>query len=138
MARKTWREKFDDPTPYAIKPAPISIAGMKAGEIMLIPTPRMIDAFVRDLPLGVAMDVKAMRRALAAAHHGAQVTCPIYTGYHLRTIAEVACEAVAHGVPLAEVTPFWRVIGVETPLARKLPCGLAFVSARRREEGIEE
>jgi hypothetical protein len=122
MARKTWREKFDDPTPYAIKPAPISIAGMKAGEIMLIPTPRMIDAFVRDLPVGVAMDVKAMRRALAVAH-GAQVTCPIYTGHHLRTIAEVACEAVAHGVPLGEVTPFWRVIGVETPLARKLRFG---------------
>ena len=41
---------------------------------MLIPTPRMIDAFVRELPLGVAVDVKAMRRALAATRE--TTPCP--------------------------------------------------------------
>ncbi len=135
MAARTWREKFDDPTPHAIKPAPISIAGMKAGEIMLVPTPRMIDAFIRGLPAGAAMDVKAMRRALAD-RHGAQVTCPIYTGYHLRTVAEIACEAVEQGVPLSDVAAFWRVIDAQAPLALKLPCGLEFIRARRREESL--
>ena len=52
MAARTWREKFDDPTPHAIKPAPISIAGMKAGEIKLVPTPLLIDAFARSLSVG--------------------------------------------------------------------------------------
>ena len=137
MARKTWREKFDDPTPHAIRVAPISIAGMKAGQIMLVPTPRMIDAFVRSLPAGTTVGIETMRRQLAE-RYGAEVTCAIYTGYHLRTVAEVACQALAQGVPPGEVTPFWRVIDASAPLAGKLLCGLEFIRARRREEGFAE
>ena len=61
MAKKTWREKLDVPQAPVVKPAPIAIAGMKAGQIMVVPTPRIIDDFLRSLPGGTAMDVKTMR-----------------------------------------------------------------------------
>jgi hypothetical protein len=132
---RRWRDKLADPTPPVVRPAPISIAGMKAGEIMLVPTVPMIDRFIRDLPRGCAVDIRTMRARLAAAA-GAAVTCPIYTGYHLRAVAEAALEALGCGVPLAEITPFWRVIDCRTPTAKRLPCGLDFIAARRREEGL--
>ncbi len=132
---RRWRDKLADPAPPVVKPAPISIAGMKAGEIMLVPTVPMIDGFIRALPRGSAVDVRTMRTRLAAVA-GAAVTCPIYTGYHLRTVAEAALEALGEGVPLAEITPFWRVIDGKTPTAKRLPCGLDFIKERRREEGL--
>ena len=135
MAKKIWREKLDAPQAPVVKPAPIAIAGMKAGQIMVVPTPRIIDDFLRSLPGGTAMDVKTMRQELAR-QFGAEVTCPIYTGYHLRTVAEAAYEAFEQGAPLAGVTPFWRVVDTKTPTARRLACGLDFIRARRREEGL--
>ena len=135
MTKKTWREKFDDPRPHEVKPAPVTIAGMKAGQVMMVPTPRLIDAFLRALPAGAMMDVKTMRAELARQFQ-AEVTCPIYTGYHLRTVAEAAYEAFEQGLPLAGITPFWRIIDTKTPTARRLACGLDFIRARRREEGL--
>jgi|SRR5579883_628079 len=135
MPKKSWTDKLNDPTPPSVKPAPIDIAGMRAGEIMLVPTPRLIDDFIRELPAGRDMDVRAMRKALAA-QHGAEVTCPIYTGFHLRTIAEAAFEAHERGAPLAEITPFWRVIDSKSPTASRLACGLAFIRTQRKREGL--
>ena len=132
---KTWTEKLNAPADPVIKPAPVTIAGMRAGEIMLVPTARLIEAFIRALHPGEAIDVKTMRKRLAT-RHGAEVTCPIYTGYHLRTVAEAACEALRQGTPIGEVTPFWRVIGSRSPTAGRLPCGIDFIVERRREEGL--
>src|SRR5690349_24529944 len=92
MARKTWRERFDDPRPHEVKPCPIDIAGMKKGEVMLLPSPRLIDAFIRTIPSGVSMNTPTLRARLAKKYR-AQVTCPITTGFHLRTVAEVAYAA---------------------------------------------
>jgi hypothetical protein len=105
MAPKIWHEKLGDAARPEIKRAPRDIAGMKAGQIMLVPTARMIDRFIRRLPAGTSMDVQRMC-ALLAKRHGAQVTCPIYTGFHLRTVAEAAFEAYERGAPLSAITPF--------------------------------
>ena len=52
MPRKSWTEKLNQSAAPIVKPAPIDFAGMKAGQIMLVPTPRMIEAFIRDVPRG--------------------------------------------------------------------------------------
>jgi hypothetical protein len=130
---KSWTEKLSAPTEPVVKPAPISIAGMQAGQIMLVPTARMIADFMSAIPPGQSVDTKAMRRELAVRHH-AEVTCPIYTGYHLRTVAEAALEAHAAGVPVDAITPFWRVLDVESPTTGRLPNGIAFVATRRAAE----
>lgn len=132
---KSWTEKFNAPARVEIKPAPMSIAGMKAGEVMLVPTPKLVDEFMRSIPLGRHVDVKTMRKMLAE-RHDTEVTCPIYTGYHLRTVAEAAHEALERGTPLEDITPFWRVLDAATPTTGRLSFGAEFVHQRRREEGL--
>ncbi|HEX2581787.1 MAG TPA: hypothetical protein VHL08_07415 [Dongiaceae bacterium] len=72
-----------------------------------------------------------MRKKLARKYR-AEVTCPIYMGYHLRTIAEVAFEAHERGVPLNKVTPIWRILDDKAPTFKKLSSDKAQVILRQR------
>ena len=101
---KSWTDKLNSQKAHEVKPAPMDIAGMKKGEIMLVPSPRIVDDFIRSIPEGTSVSVKDLRQALAGKFR-AEVTCPIYTGYHLRTVAEAACEAYVSGTGLAAITP---------------------------------
>lgn len=130
---KSWTERLNAPAEPVVKPAPISIAGMRAGQLMLVPTTRMIADFMSAIPPGHAVDIRAMRQELAQRHQ-AEVTCPIYTGYHLRTVAEAALEAYAAGVPAEAITPFWRVLDETSPTTGRLPDGVAFIATRRAAE----
>jgi hypothetical protein len=133
--RKSWTERLNDPRPHVVKPAPVNIAGMRKGEIMLVPTALQVDAAIRKIPKGTSIDVPTLRRRLAHAHK-AEVTCPITIGYHLRTVAEAAWEAHEQGVPEAKLTPVWRVLDAATPTTARLAAGPAFILDRRRREGI--
>src|SRR5260221_8279045 len=134
-AKKSWTDRLNDHKPHEVKPAPIDIAGMKAGEIMLVPTARIVDAFIRTIPAGKSMDVKTLRQKLARKYK-AEVTCPITTGFHLRTVAEAAWEAHQRGAKLGEITPFWRVLDEATPTTSRLACGTDFVIRQRKKEQI--
>jgi hypothetical protein len=70
---KTWTEKLNSGGLHEVKPAPINLAGMKAGEIILVPTARQVDDFIRTLPNGKHMDVQVLRKAMAK-RYGAQIT----------------------------------------------------------------
>ena len=133
---RSWLDKLRALDTPVVKPAPIDIAGMRAGQVMLVPTAQQIDVFIRAIPLGETMNVKAMRAALAHRHR-AEVTCPIYTGFHLRTVGEAAYEQHLMGARLTEITPFWRVIDVKTPTAKRLACGIDFVRKQRISEGLD-
>jgi hypothetical protein len=135
LAKKSWTEKLADPKPHEVKPAPIDIAGMKAGEIMLVPSPRLVDDFIRAIPRGASLDVAALRKGMAQKH-GAEVACPITTGFHLRTVAEAAFEALRRGASLEAITPFWRVLDERTSTTKKLSFGSALIVERRRAEGL--
>ena len=134
--RKTWSERLHDGTAHQIKPAPIDIAGMKAGQIMLVPTALMVDAFIRTLPKGRSLSAQQLREAMAAAH-GAEVTCPITTGFHLRTVAEAAWEALAGGTPVGRLTPVWRVLPPDSLTLKKLSFDSAFIRHQREAEGLD-
>ena len=135
LAKKSWTDRLNDRKPHVVKPAPIDIAGMKAGEIMLVPTARIVDTFIRTIPAGKSMDVKTLRQKLARKYK-AEVTCPITMGYHLRTVAEAAWEAHRDGAKLGVITPFWRVLDETTPTTSRLACGADFVIRQRRKEKI--
>ena len=96
--KKSWAERLNSAVPHVVKPAPMDIAGMKKGDIMLVPSTRIVDAFVRAIPRGTSMDLRALRQRLARRYK-AQVTCPITMGFHLRTVAEAAYEAYTNGAP---------------------------------------
>ncbi|MBA8900120.1 hypothetical protein [Phyllobacterium sp. P30BS-XVII] len=134
---KSWAEKLNASGPFEVKPVPVNIAGMKAGEIMLVPTPRLVDDFIRTLPKGRHMDVKTLRQAMAK-QHGAEVTCPITLGFHLRTVAEAAFEDYQRTGDICSVTPFWRVLDSSTSTVSRLSFGAAFVTEQRLNEGLKE
>lgn len=134
--KKTWTEKLNAAKPHAIKPVPIDIAGMKAGEIMLVPSARLVDDFIRSIPKNKSMDVKTLRKKLARKY-GAEVTCPITTGFHLRTVAEAAFEAYAGGAALRDITPSWRVLDENALTIKKLSKeNAALILKQRKREGL--
>lgn len=132
---KTWSDKLADPRPHVVKPAPIDIAGMKAGQIMLVPTAALVDAFIRRIPCGESLDLKTLRARLAREHR-AEVTCPITTGFHMRTVAEAAWEALAAGTPIGQLTPIWRVLDAASPTLPKLSFDTQFIRDQRAFEGL--
>jgi hypothetical protein len=132
---KTWTEKRDGGKPPQVKPAPLDFAGMKKGEIMLIPTGKLIDDFIRAIPKGTGMDQKELRRQLAE-QNGAQVSCPITTGILLRIVVEAANEEHEQGKPIAKMTPVWRVLDEKAPTVKKLSFDPAYLFEQRRREGL--
>ncbi len=134
--KKKWTQRLYDGKTHEIKPAPISIAGVKAGQLMLVPTARMVDEFIRGLPKGRSMNAKELRQAMATAH-GAEVTCPITTGFHLRTVAEAAWEALSSGAPIHSLTPVWRVLPADALTLKKVSFDIRFIQRQRALEGLD-
>ena len=132
---KSWTDRLDAGKP-ATKRSPRTVGDVVEGQLMLVPSAHQVDAFMRTIPAGRSMDVRTFRKAMAASH-GAEVTCPVYMGYHLRTVAEAAHEALERGVPIDEIAQFWRVLDEATPTTERLTFGAEFVRARRRAEGLE-
>lgn len=134
--KKTWAQRLNDGKAHEVKPAPISIAGMKAGQLMLVPTARMVNEFIQGIPRGRSMNAKELRQAMATAQ-GAEVTCPITMGFHLRTVAEATWEALANGTPIDRLTPVWRVLPPDSPTLEKVSFDIRFVCHQRELEGLD-
>jgi hypothetical protein len=133
--RKTWQEKLTGHDQLQVKKADKDFAGIKAGQLMLIPTPLVIDQYIRQIPRGTSVTMDVLRRDLALEHR-AEVTCPLTTGIFVRIVAEAAYEAYENGTPLEEITPFWRVIDETSPMAQKLSFGTDFLIEQRRAERL--
>ncbi|MDX8523277.1 hypothetical protein RFM68_02060 [Mesorhizobium sp. MSK_1335] len=133
---KNWNDRLNTPGTNGIKPSPRTVGDVVEGQSMLVPTARQVDDLIRSIPEGVEMNVRALRTALAV-EHGAEVTCPVTIGYHLRTVAEAAHEDLERGMTLSDVAPFWRVLDAETPTTGRLSFGAKFVAAQRKREGLK-
>lgn len=133
--RKTWSEKLNDGREPHIERSDKDFAGIKAGQKMLIPTPKLLDEYIRQIPKGKAVDSITVRKDLAI-EHGAEVTCPLTTGIFLRIVAEAAYEDYQNGKAIGKITPFWRVIDEKSPTAKKLTFGIDFLKEQRRKEGM--
>lgn len=110
-------------------------ADIPAGVKMLIATPAIIDAYVRQIPKGVHTSLQQMRKDLAAEYR-ADYTCPVTSGIFLRIVAENAYEEYQAGKPVSKIAPFWRMIDRKVPAAKKLSFGMEFVEEQRRKEGL--
>ncbi len=100
---------------------------------LLFPNGRAVDALIRSIPVGEAMNVKELRAQLAR-RHDADVTCPVTSGRCLRTVAEAAHEALAAGAPLEQVTPVWRVLNAKARTLKKVSFDPAFILDQRARE----
>ncbi|MFM8349430.1 MAG: hypothetical protein ACKN9D_00015 [Actinomycetales bacterium] len=133
MARTTWSQKMDKPPAPVVKPLDRRFAGHHPGELMLISTPRTIQARVRRLRPGTAITIAELRDRLASSAD-ADFTCPLSTGIFLRIVAESALDDMRTGSSTDEITPFWRAIEPDSALASKLSCGPAFIARQRARE----
>jgi hypothetical protein len=134
--RKSWQEKLNIDRKPVVEKADKDFGGVRAGQMMLIPTPKIVDEYVRRIPKGKQADISTIRKDLAATY-GAEATCPLTTGIFVRIVAEAAYEDFEKGTPLNKITPFWRVISEKSPAAKKLTFGIEFLKEQRRKEKLE-
>lgn len=133
--RKTWVEKRDLAKEVAIKTTDRDFADIKAGEKMLIPTPKMVDEYIRHISKEKETTLAQMRKDLAAACH-ADKTCPVTSGIFIRIAAEAAHEEYLNGKPIGKITPFWRIMDEQSPAAKKLSFGVELLKEQRSKEKL--
>jgi hypothetical protein len=92
-----WTAKLHANPEPEVRPMPKARIGLQKGDLCLLPSARLVDDFIRAIPKGKAVNLIDMRSTLARRHKAAG-TCPVHLGYHLRTVAEAACEARDRGV----------------------------------------
>ena len=120
MTKKlNWNEKLAASKPHVVKRLDKNLAGMKAGQQMLVPSPKLLDEFVQSIPEGTSMNILSMRETLANQHQ-ADVTCPIATGFAIKIVAEAAFEKLDQGDSLSNITPVWRVLDKDSPTLNKV------------------
>ena len=133
--KKTWAEKMKPESKHKITVNEKDFADIPAGHSLLIPTPLIVDEYVRTIPEGTQTTIKQMREDLAA-EYGSEYTCPVVSGIALRIVAENAFEQIQQGKPITEVSPFWRMIDMKSPSAKKLACGVEYLKDLRKKEGL--
>lgn len=130
---KSWQQKLHGNKEPQIEVVEKPFWGMVPGDKMLIPTPLLVDAYIKKIPRGETRTVLQMREELAKAH-GATLTCPMTSGIFLRIVAEAAHEELAAGKPKDQVTPFWRIIEPKAPIRKKLTFDPAIIEQLLAEE----
>lgn len=130
---KTAKEKLNvkkEPKRVVMEKA---FAGIKAGETMFVATPLMVDAYIREIPSGETQTIPEMRSELARRNK-CDGTCPMSTSIFVRMSAEAAIEDIEAGSSVDEITPFWRVVGPDDKIAKKLSVDADWISRQRETE----
>ncbi len=131
-----WTAKLNRDSDPVVKPMPKARIGLKKGDLVLLPSARLVDDFIRAIPKGKSVSLPDLR-ATMARRHKADGTCPVYLGYRLRTVAEAAFEALERGVALTKITPIWRVLDEKAPTMKKLSADrVALILGQRRKEEL--
>ena len=131
-SRVPWREKMERPQEAKLVRVPPTMSQFGKG-MMLIPTPKLVDAIVRQVRKGRLVTVGEIRRKLAA-DFSADVTCPLTTGIFIRIVAEASEEDRANG--RKRIAPYWRVIKDDGSLNPKFPGGEKLQARNLRREGF--
>lgn len=108
-------------------------AGIKAGSMLFVGTPHIIDAYMRKVPFGETRSIERMRRELARKNQ-CDATCPVSTAIFLRISAQAAIEQMNKGIAISEVTPFWRVIDAGSTIGNKLSIDFQQLALLREAE----
>jgi len=130
---KSWTEKLNvNKDPKVIRMEE-SFSDIPADSLMLVATPALVDDYIRKIPKGKIVDMKTLRKDLAADFH-ADNSCPLSTAIFVRIAAEAAFEQFISGKKPEEITPFWRVIQPGSKMASKLTFGEDFLKKQINAE----
>jgi len=117
--KKTVREKLAVKKEIKIVRLEKAFGGMTAGQKMLVATPQIVDAYIRNIPRGVIKTIPELRADLARDYK-CDGTCPLSTSIFIRMSAEAALEDMADDLPEAKIAPFWRIIDSNAKMVKKL------------------
>lgn len=107
-----------------------NFAGIKAGEKMLVGTPRMVADYIQAITPGHTRTIPQLRMDLASAHD-CDAMCPVSTAIFIRIAAQAAIEQMEAGQALADATPFWRLLSPDDKITRKLTVDPQWVARQR-------
>ena len=125
--------KFNKKYTEVVKIIEKNFADLKAGEKMLISSPRSIANYIAKIPYGTEKSVKLMRLELAE-NANADNTCPHTCGIFLRIAIEASIERSNGAKP---DSPFWRVIDRNSSLIKKLPISEKYLTELRTYEDLK-
>ena len=108
-------------------------AGLIAGSSMFVATPKIVDDYVNQLPVGQFISMPELRADLAI-EHDCDATCPLTTAIFLRLVAEAALEQLDAGAEIEDITPFWRVVAPGDQVSSRLPVNRQWLERHRSEE----
>ena len=129
----TATEKFNKKYTEVVKTIKKNFADLKAGERILISSPRSIANYVAKIPYGTEKSVKLMRLELAE-NANADNTCPLTCGIFLRIAIEASIEQSNGTKPDLH---FWRVIDRNSSLIKNLPISEKYMTELRTSEGLQ-
>ena len=127
-------EKFNKNYTEVVKRIEKNFSDLKAGEKMLISSPKSIAAYIAKIPYGTEKSVKSMRLDLAK-NAGADNTCPLTTGIFLRIAIEASLEQANGKQPKL---PFWRVINRKSSITKKLLISKNYLRELRTSEDLQD
>jgi hypothetical protein len=110
-------------------------AGLPTGTVLFVGTPAIIRTYIEAIPRGEVRTLQRLRRDIARANR-CNAMCPVSTAIFLRMIAEVAWDEIREGRSAPDVTPFWRVIGPATPIAKRLRADEEWLRKQRDLEQV--
>jgi len=134
--RKTWQEKLENPVEGLPKVVDVPDKWVRTmgGRRVLVPTPLMVDEYVRTVPRRRLATVGQIRRHLAGPFK-ADSTCPMTMGIFLRIISEAAEENRRNSD--REITPYWRIVKDDGSLNPKFAGGVEGQAEKLKQEGHE-
>ncbi len=133
MGKKTAREKLAVEKTHRKIVLDKAFGGMQPGEKMLVATPQIVDAYIRDIPHGETRTIPQLRADLAT-REACDGACPLSSSIFVRIVAEAALEDMADGIPPSEVSPFWRVVAGADKIAKKLNIDPDWIDQQRALE----
>lgn len=131
--KKSWREKLadDKDLPKIGEVSGKMIKRWGKGSFV-IPSPREVDALMKQVRRGRVVTINELRTALVRRHK-TDFACPVTTGIFAWIAAHAAAEDEAGGKK--RITPYWRTLKTGGEINPKYPGGVEGVAKRLRAEG---
>lgn len=130
---KTAKERLIQKKEPKIEILKNDFAGMKQGQKMFVATPQIVDDYMKAIPFGEVRTVERLRNELARRRQ-CDVTCPVSMAIFIRIAAEAALEDMEAGMPVDQITPFWRLVEPNSKIAGKLSVDSAWIAQQRALE----
>jgi hypothetical protein len=130
---KSWNDKIQIKRVPKIARLETDFAGIKAGSLLFVGTPMIIEDYIRKIPHAEFRTVHRMRNELARKNQ-CDATCPVSTAIFVRMIAEASIEQMAEGKAISELTPFWRLLEPDSKIAQKLSIDSQWIAHQRELE----